>query len=282
METGIDIPEDWSRFAELLTISPWRRVLVLGAGDRGKSTLCRFLAADPRLGKPWLLDTDPGQKLIGPPACVTAGPIGGASPRLYFVGGVDPVRRIAMIVAGAARLASGLVEDRSAGRLLINTGGMVDGPGRLLKRLKIDALRPDWIVALQHGEELEPLLAPLPPGRVHRLAPSPAAFGKTPLARAALRQAALSEALRGARSLDLSCVVYEMLERSNGLEQHCGKLCGLTDRDGEEQGIGVLTGADVPAGTATVFTSVPPDRIRRIRIGMALKPEILAAVGLQG
>src|SRR3954453_16489645 len=79
METRIDIPEDWCRLAEDLVRSDWRRVLVVGAVDRGKSTFCRFLAQQLAIAGigVTLLDTDPGQKMLGPPACVTAGPLGG-------------------------------------------------------------------------------------------------------------------------------------------------------------------------------------------------------------
>src|SRR3954447_24834586 len=141
METRIDIPEDWCRLAEDLVRSDWRRVVVLGAVDRGGSNFFPFLP--PQLAFAGigvtLLDTDPGQKMLGPPACVTAGPLGGSAradrPALYFVGGTDPARRIGSIVAGAARLAYA-----ASGRLLVNTSGLIDGPGHSLKRLKIDAL----------------------------------------------------------------------------------------------------------------------------------------------
>src|SRR4051812_11475586 len=198
METGIeipkddilkdDIPKDWQRLADSLVRSQWQRVVVLGAADRGKSTFCRFLGqqlVDAGIGVS-LLNADPGQKMLGPPACVTAGHFGGSGrfsrPMLYFVGGTDPARRIGSIIAGAARLAYAVSD-----RLLVNTSGLVDGSGYSLKRLKIDALCPDHIVAIARGSELDALLAPLPPVRVHRLAPSPAAHGKSASARAAAR-----------------------------------------------------------------------------------------------
>jgi polynucleotide 5'-hydroxyl-kinase GRC3/NOL9 len=283
METRIDIPEDWCRLAEDLVRSDWRRVLVLGAVDRGKSTFCRFLAQQLAIAGigVTLLDTDPGQKMLGPPACVTAGPLGGSAradrPALYFVGGTDPARRIGSIVAGAARLGYA-----ASGRLLVNTSGLIDGPGHSLKRLKIDALCPDHIVAIARGTELDALLAPLPPARVHRLPPSPAAHGKTAAARAAARQAALSSALQGARERRLNRLVFQMLERDGPAagEAHPGepRLCSLTDRDGTEHGLGILSDADMTDGTATVLTPVGSRRIHRVRIGMVLKDDRLAAL----
>jgi polynucleotide 5'-hydroxyl-kinase GRC3/NOL9 len=293
METGIDIPKDdipkddipkddipkdWQRLADSLVRSQWRRVVVLGASDRGKSTFCRFLAqqlVDAGIGV-CLLDADPGQKMLGPPACVTAGRFGGSGrsgqPMLYFVGGTDPARRIGSIVAGAARLA-GAVTDR----LLVNTSGLVDGPGYSLKRLKIDALRPDHIVVITRGSELDALLAPLPPACVHRLAPSPAAHGKSAAARAAARQAALANALRGARTHSLRDLVFEMLQRDSPTAgEAC--LCSLADRDGTEHALGIARDIDRTAGTATVLAPVVARRIHRVRIGMVLKDDRLAAL----
>ena len=43
MEASIEVPDEWRRLIEALAASSWRRVLVLGAADRGKSTFCRIL-----------------------------------------------------------------------------------------------------------------------------------------------------------------------------------------------------------------------------------------------
>jgi polynucleotide 5'-hydroxyl-kinase GRC3/NOL9 len=277
MDTGIDNPPDWQLLAEDLVRSDWRRLVVLGATDRGKSTFCRFLAQRFATAgiNVTLLDTDPGQKMLGPPACVTAGYFNAAGrsgpPALYFVGGTDPARRIGGIVAGAARLACA-----ARGRLLINTSGLIGGPGHSLKRLKIDALCPDRIVAIARGPELDALLAPLPPARVHRLKPSPAAHGKSAASRAAARRAALAEALRGARQRRLEAVVVEMLER-DGLAGDEAHVCSLADQDGTEHGLGILRHANSTRGTATVLTQVA-GRIHRVRIGMVLKDDMLAGV----
>jgi polynucleotide 5'-hydroxyl-kinase GRC3/NOL9 len=279
METRVDVPQDWRLLAEDLVRSDWRRVVVLGATDRGKSTFCRFLVQ--RLTAAGiggtLLDTDPGQKMLGPPACVTAGDFDAAGrsgpPALYFVGGTDPARRIGSIVAGAARLAYAARE-----RLLVNTTGLIDGPGYSLKRLKIDALCPDRIVAIGRGSELDALLAPLPSVRVHRLKPSPAAHGKSAAARAAARRAALADALRGARERTLKAVVFEMLERDGPAADGEVRLCSLADRDGTEHGLGILRYADRTSGTATVLTPIAAGRIHRVRIGMVLKDDMLAGL----
>jgi polynucleotide 5'-hydroxyl-kinase GRC3/NOL9 len=90
-----DVPADWAAAVRRILDGDIRRVLVLGAKDAGKSSFCRVLLRQAaRAGRPAeLLDADPGQKLVGPPACVTLAR--GPSPMpaaLAFVGTLDPLR----------------------------------------------------------------------------------------------------------------------------------------------------------------------------------------------
>ncbi|HYZ21642.1 MAG TPA: hypothetical protein VE690_05740 [Rhodopila sp.] len=57
-----------------------------------------------------------------------------------------------------------------------------------MKRLKIDALCPDRIVAIVCGTGLDTLLAPMPADRICCLAPSPGARAKSAPFRATARQ----------------------------------------------------------------------------------------------
>jgi len=94
-------PPDWSDVAARITHESVRRVMVIGAADVGKSTFCHFLLRTARAGgrTAALLDTDVGQKTVGPPACVT--PAGGDSSKLAFVGTTDPVQGWWRVVDGA-------------------------------------------------------------------------------------------------------------------------------------------------------------------------------------
>ena len=60
---------------KLAAASSLKRILVVGAKDSGKSTLCRILqSAAVSAGRSGaILGLDVGQKMIGPPACVTLG-----------------------------------------------------------------------------------------------------------------------------------------------------------------------------------------------------------------
>jgi polynucleotide 5'-kinase involved in rRNA processing len=103
----IEVPQAWADAVSRIGAASWRRLAVLGERDQGKSTFCRVLlerlelfpvlmnreklrpifagALPHRQTGPtlagsalaqggagaWLLDADVGQKMIGPPACVT-------------------------------------------------------------------------------------------------------------------------------------------------------------------------------------------------------------------
>src|SRR5262249_57699816 len=73
MDPPIDIPPAWEWSASQIVQHRWRKVLVVGAVDRGKSTYCAFLsrrclAAGLRVA---VIDTGIGQKDLGPPATLT-------------------------------------------------------------------------------------------------------------------------------------------------------------------------------------------------------------------
>ena len=83
----LDVPPDWRALADRLEAGEWRRLIVLGAADTGKSTLCRYLGE--RLPGTALLDADPGQKMVGPAACVTLGDWADGAlqcHRMHFIG----------------------------------------------------------------------------------------------------------------------------------------------------------------------------------------------------
>jgi polynucleotide 5'-hydroxyl-kinase GRC3/NOL9 len=262
------IPGAWAELAERLADAPWRRLVVLGATDVGKSSFCRFLGGmlaqqGERVG---LLDTDLGQKMIGPPACVTLGSWSADGDlqldRIRFVGEASPAANMAGVIAASARLANAATCDR----LIVNTSGLVHGPGVALKRWKLDALDPCQVVAIARAGELEPVLAPLP--RVHRLRPSPEARRKSPAVRERNRRLALLAALGDCRAVAVPGAVVEELRRTSPPPEQL-RLCGLADADGEDRGIGLVRGCDL-AERGEVWSSLDPVTVRRLRLGMVL------------
>ncbi len=147
----LHVPPAWDAAAQHIRRHALRRVLVVGERDAGKSTFCRFLAdqAIRSSRSTALLDADVGQKIVGPPACVTMDDPHGLS--LAFVGSTDPVLGWQRLVEGTRRLA----QLTDADCLIVNTSGLLAGPGRSLKAAKIDALRPDLLIAVGEGRALE-------------------------------------------------------------------------------------------------------------------------------
>lgn len=269
----IDIPEAWADALSRIGAMSWRRLAVLGERDQGKSTFCRVLLQ--RLAASgaaaWLLDADVGQKMIGPPACVTLaeqGAEGGLKlRRIRFVGETNPALAMPATVAAAARLSR--VEDEA--RLVVNTSGLVAGPGFALKRWTLDALDPELIVSVGQSEALDAVLATQAPGRLIRLAPSPAARRKSGRTREAGRLAAFHAALSGAAWRAIGGARVEDLHRTppagGGL-----RLCALADRDGEDLALGLFD-----AQAQRVMSAVDPARAPRLRLGMAAPDELMHA-----
>jgi polynucleotide 5'-hydroxyl-kinase GRC3/NOL9 len=156
-------PEAWRQTAATILQQRPRTILVLGGADAGKSSYCRFLVAQ-LLGagvRPAIVDADVGQKIVGPPASVTLGYAEGtaeqwtaAAEAFYFVGSTGPVGRMLPLVVGTAQL----VNAADAAFVIIDTTGYIEASGRVLKGYKIDAVRPNLIVAIQKHEELEAVL----------------------------------------------------------------------------------------------------------------------------
>jgi hypothetical protein len=172
----LDVPPDWAAALNRIAAGGVRRVLVLGPADAGKSTFCRVLlrrAARNGLGVRCWTPTDPAQKLVGPPACVTLGR-GEASAlsALAFAGALDPLRGWRRLMAGVGQLAA---EAAGADLLVANTSGLLAGAGRRLKAAEIAAARPDLLVALGEGVDLDAVLADHEAIAAFRLARSPLA-----------------------------------------------------------------------------------------------------------
>lgn len=145
--------------------------IVLGASDSGKTYLTRFLIGDlssrgRRVG--WI-DADVGQTNLGPPCTIGMMVCEGAQERgdsggdihLHFVGSNSPVGHLLEMVVGTKRLVEKALS-LGAQIVIVDTTGLALGPvGTALKTRKVELIRPNFLVALQRGDELEALLKPL-------------------------------------------------------------------------------------------------------------------------
>jgi polynucleotide 5'-hydroxyl-kinase GRC3/NOL9 len=145
-------------------------VMLVGGLDSGKSTLAKTVAGAGLLEGRTVgyVDSDLGQKTVGPPAAVTLRMLrtgldledpGMSKPdALHFVGAISPQGQLLPLVVGTARLLNRAM-DEGADLVVVDTSGLVSGVyGQILKYHKVEMLQPDVVIGLQRGEELEPIL----------------------------------------------------------------------------------------------------------------------------
>jgi len=164
---GLEIPPAWEEAARLF-LKRGGITMVLGAGDTGKSTLCRYLVDRAfRAGEATaLVDLDLGQSHLGPPAALGLAlfpPLfPGDAPifphALVFVGQTSPAGAVLEVVVGC-RVLVDRAQEQGVSRVVVNTSGFVYGGAALrLKRAQLELLRPRLLLALARGGELAPLM----------------------------------------------------------------------------------------------------------------------------
>ena len=261
------MPRDWAEAIRRILEGPARRVAVLGPRDVGKSTFCgRVLHAAGRRAA--LLDTDPAQKAVGPPACVTLGrqaPDGTLMPgAMAFVGTPDPLRGWRRLVAGTARLAA----EAGSELLVTNTSGLLAGAGRRLKLAKLRAVDADLLVAIGDDPALDALLADLGGLPILRIGRPPQARRKTDGERRVVRQEAFRRHFAGATAwtATTSDLWVEGMDPDRVLLPP-RLLLGLVDASGQDTALGILLETDAAAGTVTIFAPVGRAGVAGIRPG---------------
>ncbi|OAG27435.1 Clp1/GlmU family protein [Thermodesulfatator autotrophicus] len=183
----IDIPNSWEALAKEVVVNKPPKIILIGGVDVGKSTFSFYLLEKLLEAgiKAALLDADVGQKDVGPPTTIglkhfnTLEELKKERPfsaeRLYFVGSTTPVGHLLPLVVGTGLLA----HESKAEVTVINTTGLIKGPGVALKTFKIENIKPDLIVAFQRERELYPILQAFKHYPVRLLEVSPKASPKT-------------------------------------------------------------------------------------------------------
>jgi len=252
-------------------------VMLLGAHDTGKTTFARrLLAAALAAGKTVAyVDADTDQKTCGPPTCTGMKLVRtqadledlANADRLHFVGSIAAEGVVLQqVVATAALVDAARLE---ADLTVVDTTGTVSGViGQTLKYHTMELVRPDVVIGLQRGAELEPVIgmlrrffsadvetAPVDPDvvpaspdsrRTHRAKKLAAAFAE-PLQRWRVRETVFAPTLPA------------------GLDQAklSGVLVGLQDGEGLCLGLGVLDHSD----NALRVVTNSGDDMRGLRLG---------------
>jgi polynucleotide 5'-hydroxyl-kinase GRC3/NOL9 len=229
-------------------------VMLVGAPDTGKSTLSRqIIAQGLEMGRAVAyVDADVGQSTVGPPTCVGLKWI--RSPDdlhtlaqaddMRFVGSISPDRLVLQQVLSTATLVE--VARPNADLIVIDTTGAVSGVvGQTLKYHKMELCRPDLVIALQRGGEMEPIVGMLRrffSARVETVPVHPDVFSVSPDERTENRRKRFAEAF--SEPLDRwrvrPTVFAPTLSAGLDYSRLDGMLVGIQDGTGRCLGLGAL------------------------------------------
>ncbi len=259
-DAGDELPADWADAAAAVACGRASRILVLGPADVGKTSFCRAMVrAVAPLRTIAVLDADVGQKMIGPPACVTLGrgePDGRLTlTALAFVGTIDPVRGWTCVVAALPVLA----EEADVGVTLVNTGGLLSGPGRRLKEAKIERLQPDLLIMLGDHPVLEALAGAYSSLPCLRLSVSPQARRKSDAERRRARGDAFRRYFDGA--MTWTAEANELLKQDASARIPLRLLVGLRDERARDIGVGIVADIDASSERLRLLTPVLQHRV---------------------
>ena len=247
----MDIPEHWEAITAELDKG---MIMIIGGPDTGKTTFCQYLFQ--RLSDQHrsvaIIDGDPGQSRLGPPTTMTLSV--GSDVRRVFVGSTSPVRHMLPMMVGAQRLVAE-AKGAQAEIILYDTTGLIDETqgGVSFKQAKIDLLRPNFIIALQRGKELEPILAPFRkrgPYRIIDAKPSLAAQTRNMFMRRRYRRLQFSKYFEHSHRLVLDWTKFAVFPRPFFTVYG---LVALEDRSGFTLVLGIVIDLRPPYREATLL-----------------------------
>ncbi|OFW67618.1 MAG: hypothetical protein A2Z12_01255 [Actinobacteria bacterium RBG_16_68_21] len=252
-------------------------VMLVGSPDTGKTGFAsRLISAGLAAGKTVaFVDADTDQSTVGPPACVGLRIVD--SPHaletlhepdgLQFVGSVIADEVVLQQVVATATLVERARAD--ADLVIVDTSGTISGViGQTLKYHTTELCRPDIIIGLQRGAELEPLVGMLRrffTAEVETTTVDPEPHPASPEDRRAHRAKAFSAAFEGPLQTwrVRSTVFAPTLPAGLDLSRLVGVLVGVQDGSGRCLGLGALTHED---DTLKVVTNTG-DGMRGLRLG---------------
>ena len=262
---------------------------MLGPVDVGKTTRATHLAnAAIRAGRRTaVVDADTGQSDIGPPTTVGLGMPHHPVRRLsdvpleaaFFIGDTSPQGVDEYLVEGTARMVS-RARARGAEMIVVDTTGWVEGAAAVAAKVrKIGRIQPRHVIAIQRGDEVEPILERIPRTiAVHRLFPSPRVRVRTHAERRAIRERRFARYFAGARRIPVDLgtlpaarpVVYEgrTIAQTRMFEEIPPRalrhlLVGMADRAGDLVALGTVGG--VRSSSHQVDVVAPLDMLDRVR-----------------
>jgi len=166
------IPNSWRETVnDILSEKKKVVVLILGGVDSGKTSFCIYLT-NSALRANWkvsVIDCDLGQSDLGPPGTISLRFVEKPFTDLFtlfpdesvFIGVTSPSRVVNKILEAAGKLKIE-ASRRDVDLLVINTDGWIDGDDAIRYKVSLaETVDPDYIVAIQTGDELNPLISSL-------------------------------------------------------------------------------------------------------------------------
>jgi polynucleotide 5'-hydroxyl-kinase GRC3/NOL9 len=276
---GSSIPASWNAAVEALAEMGGGRVIVIGGGDVGKSTLCTYLTNQllERGLKLRVLDADVGQADIGPPTTV-----GSATPynfisslvdlnpeALIFIGDTSP-NRVENKLIGAIRRLADHQHDKPTITLINTDGWILDSYAISYKIKMISSIQPDLVLELSTGSELQPILSGSR-ARSLKVAAANEVLMRSRSDRRAIRTTGYRRFLDGAsvRALPFSEVQVLMPNGLTPLQVPFNPklknvIVGLLDEKGYLSQIGILLGLE--KDVVRLYSRAAED-VRRIEVG---------------
>ncbi len=151
--------------------------IIIGATDSGKSTLARYLisALVSKKITTSLVDSDVGQSSLGLPGTISIKTFKSQKDikdfypdKMFFVGATNPASKFYLMIHGTKKMSE--ICKKKSEVVIIDTTGLISGEiGRALKIGKINAIKPEHIIAVQRSDELEHILDMIHNTLIHRI-----------------------------------------------------------------------------------------------------------------
>jgi polynucleotide 5'-hydroxyl-kinase GRC3/NOL9 len=236
---GSTIPESWKQaLDEILTRPKPLTAFIVGGVDRGKTTLCTYMANRALSHNiiTAVVDADVGQTSIGPPATISYGILTKQVTDLFaleptaihFIGQTCPTHAIERVAHALTSITAQILE-AEVPFTVINTDGWIEGPiAREFKLTLLRKLRRGIVIGIQLGREAEHILHPAEEMgcEVFRLLTSTHAHGRDRDTRRELREQGYMKYLKNAvlRSLPLNWIRLEDTFLETNAEQDAHRI----------------------------------------------------------
>jgi len=267
-------PAEWIKIVDRVS-EVKGTVLVIGAVDAGKSTLCTLITNSMLSNglKVGIIEGDVGQAEVGPPTTVSLAIPKTPSPDLFkqnptaseFIGSTSPMGFEAEIIEAICKLKAE-AESLNVDLVVVNTDGWVDDEKAVEYKVKLaEALKPSLIVVLCHDGELEELIKRLHEKfNVLKTPQLAKARKRSREARKELRELSYQKNLRGAtiRSIPINWVKILNHDLGTGVVLSDERFKKLN----EQLNGGLVYGEETPNGLLLVLNEklVSKDSLKRM------------------